>query len=121
MIKITTIGQTWQGRDIRVLELDARKQLAEQGVQPQSLVQVPKPKKKSDDDEEDVLSPSNLNASPAENKTTEQKKEDVSKLSEQELLEKTEDLHREEQKKDKAKQDEFNSVSDDKKVEAMND
>ena len=51
----------------------------------------------------------------------EQKKEEVSKLSEQELLEKTEDLHREEQKKADKKQDQFNSVSEDQKVQALND
>lgn len=27
MIKISTIGKTWEGRDIRVLELDARNKL----------------------------------------------------------------------------------------------
>lgn len=51
----------------------------------------------------------------------EQKKEEVSKLSEQELLEKTEDLHREEQKKADKKQDQFNAVSEDQKVQALND
>ena len=51
----------------------------------------------------------------------EQKKEEVSKLSEQELIEKTEDLHREEQKKADKKQDQFNSVSEDQKVQALND
>ena len=27
MIKVSTIGKTWEGRDIRVLELDARNKL----------------------------------------------------------------------------------------------
>lgn len=93
LITIRSIGKTWQDRDIQVITLDARKLMESKGVKPASFKPI----------------------NSQELAELKKKREDADELSDMELLEKNEDIRREENKKKKEKDDMYNALSDDAK------
>lgn len=102
-MKLGSIGQTWEQRDITYLELDARQVMISRGVKPATVdnpIKVARAEKKKDD--------SALVA------------EEMAEGDEhtQEVADRADDFARAEKKEKEKKNDEFNRVPDDIKSDA---
>lgn len=104
MVKLGSLGQTWEQRDITYLELDARQAMIAKGVKPASVdnpIKVQRAEKKRDD-----------SALVAEEMA------DGDDVHPQEAEDKADDAARAEKKERQKKNDAFNSVPDDIKADA---
>lgn len=113
IIKVYSIGDTWQQRPIQVIELDARKLMEMKGVVEDVEVTQDDVAKAST-----ALKKEKATKTVSLTETVEEKKEkskSVDELSEYELIERNEDADRAESQKKKDKQDKFNSISEEDK------
>ena len=118
IIKTYSIGQSWQERDIRVIELDARHFLQSKGIE--ELIANEKTAVATN--ATGMNSTANATSTAQANATSQSEdSKDVADLSEEELLERNEDITRTEKAKKQAFQDKFNKVSDEDKAAALND
>lgn len=81
VITVKSIGQTWEGRSIDIIELDARKMMEDKGVK-EDVSEAPTPGKPV---------------------FAQEKKKGDDELSDEDLLEKNEDINRDEDNKKKEK------------------
>lgn len=105
IISVRSIGNTWEGRPINIIELDARELMKSKGIE-EDVVEAPPVAKKA------VQTNATKDADDDSDSTKDESysKKKVEDLSEQELLEKNEDIRRTEDKKAKAKNDEYNAI-----------
>ena len=98
VIKVRSIGSSWQDRQIKVIELDARSVMEQKGIEPNVF-------------EHDTK---------AKNGSLAQKKK-IEEFSQEELLEHNEDMHREEDNEQKQKNREYDSIPDNTKVDVISE
>ena len=102
IISIKQIGSTWEGRPIQVIQLDARSMMEGKNIK-EDIVEVLPPEKRH-----------------MQTNSSDEKK-DVEDMSETELLEKNEDINRNDDKVKKEKTESFNSIDQKVKEDSIAD